>query len=398
MTRAVALIALVVLAACGRDVVVDGAATPPRTIAFDLRVAVPPHGELHVCQVVKMPSDATFVGGGSYTTTPGTHHFLLFRMAAVDPPPPLDVASDCSEGAGAMRLERGFVTGGQLRAESADFPPGLALAFAPDERLLLQAHLLNPGESPLDAAVHVEMSVVDGASVSAKVGTFRFYDPYIYVPAHGAATARMRCHLDHDVTLLSAGSHMHRRGVAYRAYLDAAGTRAASPFFTTDDWQHPPYWRGPLGVTAGSAIRFECDYRSDDDTAVVQGPSAEANEMCMFSAFYFPEQDDAENDCTSMDMHGTGDRSCAQTNSCLWLCPPDDAPRFGDGLAAVGACWQKCIAESCPNVTETLTPQLVCTRDRCASECGTFGAACAACIAERCKPELDACQALACGD
>ncbi len=397
------LIALVLGAfvACGggasRDPAPD-ASSSATTVSFDMRVSVPAYGEVHSCQFVKMPSDATFVGGGGYATTIGTHHFLLFRTAAIDPPPPLDTPIDCYEGAGVMRFERGFVSGGQLRVESADFPAGAALVFKPNELLLMQGHFLNAGGSPVTASVHVDLHVVDPASVKWKVGTFRFYDPYIYVPPRGDATARMRCHVHHDVTILSAGSHMHRLGVAYRAYFDPpAAPRASTPFFTTNDWQHPPYWTGPLTATAGSAIRFECDYHSDADTPIVQGLSADKNEMCMFSAFYVPEQDDAENDCTSMDMHGSGTRSCAETNSCLALCAPADAPQFGEGRADVGACWQKCIADSCPNVTEVLTPQLVCTQQKCATECASFGAACNACIVERCKSQLDACQALDCG-
>ena len=388
--------------ACGRGASsepVPATAASARTVSFDMRVSVPAYGEAHSCQFVRMPSDATYVGGGGYATTSGTHHFLLFRTAPIDPPPPLDTPVDCYEGAGVMRFERGFVSGGQLRTESADFPPGAALAFQPNELLLMQGHFLNAGASSLTASVHVDLRVADPGSVKWKVGTFRFYDPYIYVPPHGVATARMRCHLHHDVTILSAGSHMHRLGTAYRAYFDPmALPRAATPFFTTTDWQHFPYWAGPLTAIAGSAIRFECDYRSDADVPIVQGLSADKNEMCMFSAFYVPEQDDDENDCTSMDMHGSGTRSCAETNSCLALCSPTDAPQFGQGRADVGECWQRCIADSCPNVTEMLTPQLVCTQKLCAMECATFGAACNACIVQRCKSEIDACQALACGE
>ena len=146
---------------------------------------------------------------------------------------------------------------------------------------------------------------------------------------------------------------------------------------------------------AGSSIRFECDYANQSDQTFVQGLRAEKDEMCMFSAFYYPEVGE-DDDCASGDMHGTGTRTCAQTNSCLSLCDPADVPRFGDGRADVGACWQKCIVDSCPVVTETLFKQLTCTQAQCGASCATFGAACNECILAKCKSELDACQALAC--
>jgi hypothetical protein len=396
-------------AACGTSssmsvTLPDAGAGGPATnvISFDLSAKVAAAEESHVCQLVRMPAAPVgdtelFVSGGDYTTTPGTHHFLLFRTAPIDPPLPIGVPLDCYEGQGVMRFERGFVTGGQLPTESADFPDGAALAFKGGDLLLFQAHFLNASAKDTVASVHVELRTAPKAAVRHRVGTFRFYDPYIYVPAHGTATAQMRCPVKHDVTIVSAGSHMHRRGTGYRAFLDApASAPAAAPFFTTNDWQHPPYFHGPLTAKAGSFVRFACDFTSNDAADVVQGLSAEANEMCMFSAFYYPEGALEEDECYDGDEHGGGDRSCAQTLSCIQTCPRSEAPVFGDGKADVGACFQKCITDSCANVTGALFPELLCAQAKCPNECASYGAACTKCVLDNCPTELNACQALAC--
>jgi len=206
----------------------------------------------------------------------------------------------------------------------------------------------------------------------------------------------MRCPIANDVTLLTAGAHMHARGIGYRAFADIAGAApAGEPFYTTTEWQHPDYYVGGIGLPAGSSLRFSCDYANPTDRAVVQGPTAD-DEMCMLSAFYYPAQGYDDEICAGMDSHGAGSRSCAQTLSCIQLCDPADAPRFTEGSAAVGACFQKCVAESCANVTGTLFPQLLCTQAHCAEACAAYGAECSACVQDFCKPELDACQALAC--
>ncbi len=379
-------------------------ASRANVIAFDLSADVAASAETHVCQLVQMPAAPAgdtelFVSGGDYTTTAGTHHFLLFRTAPIDPPLPIGQPLDCFEGQGVMRFERGFVTGGQLRGENADFPDGAALAFKGGDVLLFQAHFLNAGAAAVTARVHVELRTTPAKSVRHRVGTFRFYDPYIFVPGHGAGTARMRCPVKHDVTIVSAGSHMHRRGTSYRAMLDLPGaTPATAPFFTTNDWEHPPYFRGPLVAPAGSFVRFACDFASSDPADVVQGLSAEANEMCMFSAFYYPEGDLLEDECYDGDAHGGGARSCAQTLSCIQTCPRSEAPVFGDGKADVGPCFQKCIVDSCPNVTGKLFPELLCAQARCAAECATYGATCSKCVLDKCPTELNTCQALACGN
>lgn len=371
-------------------------------IVFTMNATVPASGELYQCQLVRMPSTPgdIFVGGGGYETTVGTHHFLLFRTSLTDPGSmPLDTPIDCFEGDGVMKYERGYVSGGQLTQETADFPAGLALPFHAGDILLMQAHFLNSGAKEVAANVRVELHPVPAASVTSHVGTFRFYDPYIYVAPRSAGTAGMRCHLHNDVTLITAGSHMHKRGVEYKAFADKVGEPTATePFFTTTDWQHPPYFKGPLALAKGSDIRFECRYQNDSDSTFIQGLSAETNEMCMFSAFYAPAQDDDEDNCVTMDEHGTGAASCAQTSSCLELCPAGSRPDFSKGSAEVGECWQQCIAASCPNVTEVLFPQLTCMQDKCPTECASAGGACTACAIANCKPQVDACQVIACSN
>ncbi len=388
----------VLAAACGSSGADEASLEP---IVLELSASVAAGGEAHLCQFVRLPeaSDGVFVNGGSYDTSPGTHHFLLFRTSPALPEQPLGQAVDCYEGAGVMQYERGFVSGGQLLHDEDHFTSGLALAFQPGEVLLLQAHVVNTAASELSVHLRVALDRIAPETVTAKVGTFRFYNPYIYVPAQSAGHASMRCHLHHDVTLLRAGAHMHRRGVGYRAFVDLAGEPpAVVPFYTTSDWEHPEYWHGETALAAGSDIRYECDYQNEEAAAAIQGLSAVDDEMCMFSAFYHPVQDADEEQCASMDLHGTGTRGCAQTTSCLELCAPADAPHFSEGRADVGECWQKCIVDSCPAVTEVLFPQLTCTADKCATACAVFGAGCTACVVGSCKAYVDACQAQAgCG-
>ncbi len=369
------------------------------TISFDMQFPVAAGAEVHICQFVRMPQtgDEIFVSGGDYDTSTGTHHFLVFRTAPDMPEQPLGEPVDCYEGDGVMQYERGFVTGGQLEHESEDFPLGLGLPFESGAVLLMQMHVVNASAAEIDASVHLDLRTIVKERVRERVGTFRFYDPFIYVPAGAGSTAAMRCPISHDVTLLSGGAHMHARGVDYRAYADLAGAPpAVEPFYTTTDWQHPPYWIGAMELPAGSNIRFECDYENASDVPIVQGLSALDDEMCMFSGFYFPALEDDDEDCVEMDQHGTGDRSCAQTTSCIQVCDPSEVPHFTEGRADVGPCFQQCIVDSCPNVTGALFPQLLCSADHCADECVEYGATCSACVFDHCKAELDICQALAC--
>ncbi len=369
-------------------------------VVFALDTSIPAFGEAWRCRLVRMPhvDGETFVRGGTSDLSTGTHHFLLYRTSLKDIPAGKDQTSDCTE-SGAMQYARGWVTGSQVAHDGQDFPAGVALPFASDEVLLLEGHFLNPSGSAVDAHVNVTLHTAHKSDVTQRAGVLQFYDPYIYVAARGKGSAQMRCPIPHDITLLSAGSHMHKDGKRYDAFLDLPGASPSTePFYTTTDNQHPAPWLGVKSVPAGSFVRYACNYENVHDHDVTQGPSADEDEMCMFGGFYYPAMQPEEEECYGQDQHGSGAQNCADTTACLAACPASSRPNFPSGSLAVGACWQKCIAESCPNVTHALFPQLTCTDEKCSTACvNALDPACATCVATECKTEWNTCQALACG-
>jgi hypothetical protein len=406
---------------------------PGDAITFSLSGMLAPGEEAYLCRYVRMPPEGVdgpgatiYVRGGRHALSEGAHHYLLYRTRLTDWTDAMGDVVRCDEHAVVMKSATDYVTGGQTPQENADFPSGAALPFAPGEILLLQGHFLNASAAPREAKVDLTLRTTSVAKVAQAAGVLRFYDPFIVVPPRGRSRATMRCPIPNDIVLLSGAAHMHARGVAYAAFVDPPnGPPSTTPFYTTSDGLRPTFFVGWQKIPAGSFLRFQCDYASDEDRTVVQGLSAASDEMCMFSGFYVaagapdgggagdaadaagpgsaagsafrPALSPADEACERMDEHGTGALSCAETTSCLEACPVSDAPDFASGDPRVGACWQRCITSSCPNVTGALFPQLTCTKARCAAECAEMGETCRACVAERCAAELSACQGLACG-
>lgn len=401
MTRAFFVFWAVLLSvACAPHAVRDEG----EAITFSLEGELSPGEEKTLCRYVRMPAAATdgapevFVRGGRHALSEGGHHYLLYRTTKTTWADDMGAVVPCDEHDGVLGNVTTYVTGGQTPEANADFPAAAALAFRPGEILLLQGHFLNASRVPRRAAVELVLRTMPASAVERRAGVLRFYDPFIVVPPRARARASMRCTIKRDVTLLSAAAHMHARGVAYAAYLDPPdGPPSEAPFYTTKDGLHPTFFVGSMAIRAGSEIRFACDYESTEDRLVTQGPSAARDEMCMFTAFYYPAMSEEDEACEDMHGHGTGAASCAATTACLERCPASDRPRFETGDPRVGECWQQCIVASCPNVTEKLFPQLTCTAERCAAECAEMGESCRACVRERCAPELAACQSLACG-
>lgn len=64
--------------------------------------------------------------------------------------------------------------------------------------------------------------------------------------------------------------------------------------FTSTDWEHPgakTWMASPFYTFASGKLTYECTYDNTGSNAastVVSGPSAETNEMCMATGYYFP--------------------------------------------------------------------------------------------------------------
>ncbi len=372
-------------------------ATAADMIDFTMHVKVPPGTEVHRCELIKMPKSddggEIFIGGRSHDYTPGSHHYLVYRTDLDSIPAELSTQVDCFEGTGMMKHQRGFIAAGQTPTAKEDLPEGVALAFKSEEVLLFQAHYVNAKATELDATVNLHWRRVPKESVVHRAGVTNFYNPFIYVPAKGASKAPMRCPIPKDVTLLGGAPHMHKRGVFYEAFLDEPGKTAAEPFYTTDDWEHPEPWLGPVEVKAGSFLRFECAYENLDDRTYIQGQSADDNEMCMFLGTYYPELGLEENRCfPGMDMHGTGTLTCTQVGECARACPPGAPTKAGVFPPDISECVQKCVTESCPSASGPFLKQLTCLQSSCAEPCvDSTTDACRACMTEKCLAEASAC-------
>jgi hypothetical protein len=377
----------------------DAGTTQSNLIKFSMSVTVAKGTEVHRCQFIKMPKSADggeiFIGARAHEYTPGSHHFLIFRTDLAEIPAGMDKQVGCYEGEGMMKHQRGYVAGGQTPKESDKFPDGVALAFKSEEVLMFQAHYLNAGSADLDATVNVEWTTVPKDTVKYRAGVTNFYNPFIYVPAKADATANMSCPFTQDVTMLGAGPHMHRRGVHYEAFLDEDGKPpATTPFYTTDDWEHPINFVGPTQLKAGTRVRFTCHYKNPDEREYFQGQSADDNEMCMFTAVYYPEMKLDDGQCRNgMALIGQGTKTCNEVTQCAQACPPYTGT---GGPADVGPCQQKCVADGCPSSTEKFTQQIMCLQANCAADCKLGSDACKTCMQAKCLTQALGCLSHTC--
>jgi hypothetical protein len=242
---------------------------------FDLE----PGGETYKCQNFRNPfgRDVALLQTQSMMSR-GSHHLAVFRI------------SDSQDGSlqGCSGLEfHATVHAAQTPVAKSTFPHGVGAFLGGTEGVRLNAHYFNLSQETIHAKVTVALDGVDPAEVESIAAQIYLNDSTLNIPP-GKGTGGGVISLPPDVSgvkLLSAQSHMHRRGVQFEATL-SDGTH----LYETDAWSEPPtkVYDPPLAVADGSKISWSCDFENDTGEQLTFGESADTNEMCVFTGFYYP--------------------------------------------------------------------------------------------------------------
>jgi hypothetical protein len=323
--------------------------------------------------------DALEIARFEHLYSGGSHHLLLYQTGLDADTAPTDVF-DCTTAA----LTELGVTGIAYAAQVADgelvYPDGGALKVPAHSVLLVQTHYLNASPDELDAQVRLNLWYTT-APATQEAGTLFFYDWAIVVPAGETATARMKCVIPEDVNLIFGMSHMHKRGVGYQA---AVGTDV---LYETDQWEgiEAERYEPMRALPAGTVIDYHCDYEGDPTRTIIEGPSADANEMCMFVASYYPRVDQATELCAGPGSGPVfdGTKTCAETVSCV-RGATDEVVR------------EQCLVDTCAASSQPAADLMTCMFYACGEECAELGTACDNCVLSQCADPYAGCQQAAC--
>ena len=240
---------------------------------------VAPGQERYACQDFANPfgGDAAAIHAFASQMTPGSHHLLLFyKPGAADGP-----LADCS----GTEFAPGPY-GSQRPDDAITYPDGVAAVIAPSDGFRVQVHYLNASASPLPVGVTIRLSRIDDAAVRDRAAVLFFSNGAIDVPpGQSGVVVQKSCTLPFAVNLVQASGHMHQHGRAFSA--TSGGVTLFSSTVYSD--VAPALFDPPLPLAAGSVVTFACTYDNSDGSAPLRfGDSARTDEMCIFSAQFFP--------------------------------------------------------------------------------------------------------------
>lgn len=374
----------------------DSLAPPPDDQGLQLvqrYASLPPNSEVHNCQLYTLPNRVVDVQRFEHTYTFGGHHIILY-------PTHLN-ANDVARNPGVFdcdtvmpdRAILGFSYVGGATSGEQTYPDGTAWHFDAGEVVMLESHMLNLGNTPLDVEYRLNLLYATKPVVD-HVGTIFFYDNNIYIPPAGRATASMRCAVPSNIHVVALAPHMHVRGTAFRTQLVGGDLTSPLALPGSDNWaateatQYDP----PLEMSAGQTVEFHCDYANADPTAIVSGGSKTKNEMCLLIGSYYPKIDFPFEFCMGPGSGPVydGSNSCSDTFGCF---------ASSGNVSSVEA--QECVTRTCPASSQAFNDFFACSALHCAlaGKCATTadgGSNCQSCTLASCKAELSACLATGC--
>jgi hypothetical protein len=344
---------------------------PGQGVQISTEMTLAPGTERQTCRLVMLGEDVN-LNYGEGIFTPGSHHGTVWRTSHMDTIPTTNlfgqaedatVAVDCSAptdwgGTGVVAIGHSATEDpSKTQKLEHELPDDVAFKIAHNEVLLLNFHMINTSEETQTVCYKQNLPSVPADQVKQEAGMVFFYNQYITVPANGTSTADMACPVTQDITLSTAVSHMHRRGVGYTSSLldgdPIAGGKEVQQLHHTTEWDEPPpdLYSPPLALKAGQWIRWACDYKNTEARDVAQGQQT-TDEMCMFVGAYWPRNAGWEQcgyDGAGRNF-GTGTMNGAQFADC-WNASAKST--FGGGPADSAARYasMRCITESCPKVS-----------------------------------------------
>lgn len=244
---------------------------------------VPANSETYLCARVTVPNDVALHEFHSLSP-PGTHHSLLSLArgtVARDGVTQCDATTNAPNGL--------FAAG--VGTNDFALPDGLAIRVRAGEQLLLNLHLFNSSDQPLEGTSGTLVRTLPDEQVQQSVevvlaGTFN-----LEIPPGRNIEQSGSCTMVDDFTLVAVSAHMHKHGVHMKVVAESSldGTVVLHDGDYSFDSQLI-YPIEPVHMKRGDLVKVLCTYDNLTDSTLQFGTST-LDEMCFSELFRYPAGD-----------------------------------------------------------------------------------------------------------
>lgn len=312
MRAVLALLLTATIGACGADGLAgggapgddDGMATadapPPTEAAPDLELTSPdvtidPGQEVTFCWYFRTKNTRQLaIHHWQSSMTTGSHHLILYTTPTDFMDPGTVSVVGCSPSSGSavwMYSAQNPEQDLKLPGNDGTGKP-LGMEIPPNQAGFVQMHYVNHSDQPLVAHMTVRGYALAEGVEYTKTAAYVTYNGSISIPPGATAQApdveSMTCNVSPDSKFWIMSSHTHKQSI-HVAIKDGAAANGTTIYESTD-WEHPvgKMWDASFYQFSTGKLTYECAYVNATTRTIHTGDSAQTDEMCMASGYYFP--------------------------------------------------------------------------------------------------------------
>ncbi len=282
----------------GDDVAVDpDAAVQPDARGFKVvskEIEIPANTEITYCYYFRTPNtERLAIHKWSSTMTPGSHHMIMYTTASDVMPPGTISDGDCGLGTGGLSNQPAWTYAAQTQTAELALPDDdgtgkpLAQDIEPNTPAYFQMHYLNATDGPLMVHVELTAQALEPGVAYTKTAPYITYDDDIMIGEQEThVVTNKTCQTPPNTKFWMMSTHAHKQAT------ETEVTNNGEVTFSSTDWEHPgvqEWMTAPFYTFADNQLSWSCTYdvQAPHDV-IVSGPSAQTNEMCMATGYYFP--------------------------------------------------------------------------------------------------------------
>lgn len=273
-----------------------GASTPVgETITLSIEAFdVQPGTERQVCKHFNLPADVPFDVVRFHSEMNGTsHHLNVYKLLTdvTDPVSPADaVVHDCQPASEQLSGDAAYIFGSATPERTVELPAGVAFHLVPQQRIILEQHVINATPDVIQGGVTFEMSkpATDGA-IEHHADVIWFANWGFLVPPNQETVETSHCTVPYAVNVFGLMSHTHSLGSHFS--IEKWSSSGTQPLYESEDWAHPVYLElePHLSLAAGEGLEWTCTWNNTTGDLVVPGKDS-TDEMCMTFAYAYPTE------------------------------------------------------------------------------------------------------------
>jgi hypothetical protein len=256
--------------------------------AFDVQ----PGTERQVCKHFNLPADVPFDAVRFHSKMEGTsHHLNVYKLLSdVDAPvnPADAVVHDCQPASEQLSGDAAYIFGSATPERTVDLPLGVAFHLVPQQRIILEQHVINATPDVIQGGVTFDMSKpADDITIEHHADVIWFADWNFAIPPNQETVETSHCTVPYDVNVFGLMSHTHALGSHFA--IEKWSNGETEPLYESVDWAHPVYqsFDPHLTLAAGEGLQWTCTWNNTTGSLVFPGKNS-TDEMCMTFAYAYP--------------------------------------------------------------------------------------------------------------